>query len=98
MGRYDFTRFTYLGYRRLFKRFDEIESGITGGPGTALAWSYRYFLLSFVTSRTLSKLVGGIARFTSFLDILTIIWPANRVRLMLPLATVLLAVSQYTPW
>ena len=28
-GKYDFTRFTYLGHRRLFARFQEIESGIS---------------------------------------------------------------------
>jgi SAM-dependent methyltransferase len=44
---YDFTRFTRLGHRRLFRRFDEVESGISCGPGMALAWSLRYFLMSF---------------------------------------------------
>lgn len=32
MGAYDFTRFTYLGHRRLFRLFDDIESGMYGGP------------------------------------------------------------------
>lgn len=32
MGAYDFTRFTFLGHRRLFRHFDEIESGQCGGP------------------------------------------------------------------
>jgi SAM-dependent methyltransferase len=32
MGAHDFTRFTYLGHRRLFRYFDEIESGMHGGP------------------------------------------------------------------
>lgn len=32
MGAYDFTRFTYLGHRRLFRFFDHIESGMHGGP------------------------------------------------------------------
>src|SRR5512142_97930 len=26
-GRYDFTRFTHLGLRRLFRRFQEVQSG-----------------------------------------------------------------------
>jgi SAM-dependent methyltransferase len=39
MGRYDFLRFTHLGQRRLFRRFQEIESGAVCGPGMALAWS-----------------------------------------------------------
>jgi SAM-dependent methyltransferase len=33
MGAYDFTRFTYLGHRRLFRMYDEIGSGVCGGPG-----------------------------------------------------------------
>jgi SAM-dependent methyltransferase len=35
MGAHDFTRFTYLGHRRLFRQFDDIESGMCGGPGYA---------------------------------------------------------------
>ncbi|MBI3668695.1 MAG: class I SAM-dependent methyltransferase [Acidobacteria bacterium] len=50
-ARSDFTRFTALGHRRLYRRFAEISSGVTGGPGMALAWSLRHFLLSFVDSR-----------------------------------------------
>ncbi|EHM02568.1 methyltransferase domain protein [Acetobacteraceae bacterium AT-5844] len=33
MGAYDFTRFTYLGHRRLFRQFDDLRSGMMGGPG-----------------------------------------------------------------
>lgn len=65
-GRYDFTRFTHLGHRRLFRRFDEIDSGAVCGPGMALAWSYQYFLLSFTTSRTLRALLRVFSRLTSF--------------------------------
>jgi SAM-dependent methyltransferase/uncharacterized protein YbaR (Trm112 family) len=65
-GRYDFTRFSHLGHRRLFRRFDEIDSGIVCGPGMALAWSYQYFLTSFVTSPTLRSAARTFARFTSF--------------------------------
>ena len=49
MGPYDFTRFTHSGHRRLFRRFEEVESGAVCGPGMALAWAYQYFLLSFAT-------------------------------------------------
>lgn len=65
-GRYDFTRFTHLGHRRLFRRFEEIDSGAVCGPGMALAWSYQYFLLSFTTSRILRKLLQVFASLTSF--------------------------------
>jgi SAM-dependent methyltransferase len=65
-GRFDFTRFTHLGHRRLFRRFEEIASGSVGGPGMALAWSYQYFLLSFARSRWLRLALVGFARMTSF--------------------------------
>lgn len=65
-GRYDFTRFTHLGHRRLFRRFKEIDSGAVGGPGMALAWSYRYFLLSFTESRILRAMIWAFTGYTSF--------------------------------
>lgn len=66
LGRYDFTRFTHLGHRRLFRKFEEVESGAVCGPGMALAWSYQYFLLSFVKSPKARLLVKFLARVTSF--------------------------------
>ncbi len=65
-GRYDFTRFTYLGHRRLFRRFEEIDSGAVCGPGMALAWAYYYFLLSFAKSKVVRHLIRIFAMFTSF--------------------------------
>ena len=66
MGRYDFTRFTHLGHRRLFRKFEEINSGAVSGPAMALAWSYRYFLFSFTTSSSLRRLIGVFVRLTAF--------------------------------
>lgn len=66
MGRYDFTRFTHLGHRRLFRKFEEIDSGAVSGPAMTLAWSYRYFLLSFTTSSLLRRVLGIFVRFTAF--------------------------------
>jgi SAM-dependent methyltransferase len=66
LGKYDFTRFTHLGHRRLFNKFEEISSGAVCGPGMALAWSYQYFLLSFVKSPLSRLLVKAFARITSF--------------------------------
>ena len=63
---FDFTRFTHLGHRHLFRKFEEIASGAVCGPAMALAWSYWYFLLSFTTIRFLRRLLGIFARFTSF--------------------------------
>jgi ubiquinone/menaquinone biosynthesis C-methylase UbiE len=66
MGRYDFTRFTHSGHRRLFRRFTEVASGAICGPGMALAWSYKYFLLSFAESRALRAVLSAFARMSSF--------------------------------
>lgn len=50
-GPYDFFRFTHLGHRKLFQRFEEVDSGVVCGPGMALSWSYRYFLRNLAKSR-----------------------------------------------
>jgi hypothetical protein len=65
-GAYDFTRFTHLGHRRLFRRFEELSSGAVCGPGMTLAWSYRYFLMSFARSRWARSLASAFASVTSF--------------------------------
>lgn len=59
---FDFTRFTSLGHRRLMRNFTEIRSGISGGPGAALLWALRYFVLSFFISTTARRVAGGITR------------------------------------
>ena len=66
MGRYDFTRFTHLGHRRLFRKFEEVSSGPVCGPGMALAWSYQYFLLSFVKTQSAKNFIKAFTRLTSF--------------------------------
>jgi SAM-dependent methyltransferase len=65
-GKYDFTRFTHIGHRRLFRNFEEIESGAVCGPGMALAWSYKSFLTSFTESKALKFFLSSFARCTSF--------------------------------
>jgi len=60
MGQYDFTRFTHLGHRRLFRQFEEIKSGIIGGPSMALSWSIKYFCLSFLSNRVLRLMATGL--------------------------------------
>lgn len=66
MRQYDFTRFTHLGHRRLFRSFDEVESGAVSGPGMALAWSYQYFMLSFARSEAARLAVKAFTRYTAF--------------------------------
>lgn len=65
-GRFDFTRFTHLGHRRLFRTFSEIESGATCGAGMALAWSYCYFLKSFFRNQTLQQIAFAFGSVTGF--------------------------------
>jgi SAM-dependent methyltransferase len=66
LGPYDFTRFTMLGHRRLFRGFDEIDSGAVSGPAQALMWSYENFLLGFTDSTAGRNLAKAFARFSSF--------------------------------
>jgi SAM-dependent methyltransferase/uncharacterized protein YbaR (Trm112 family) len=66
MKQYDFTRYTHLGHRWLFKDFEELMSGPCCGPGVALAWSYRSFLQSFTTSIIINRLLTTFAQITSF--------------------------------
>jgi SAM-dependent methyltransferase len=65
-GRYDFTRFTHLGLRRLFRGFEEVSSGAATGPGMALAWSCQFFLLSLATARWTRRAAYAFARLTLF--------------------------------
>jgi len=51
-GAYDFTRFTELGHRWLWKKFAEIKRGAMGGPGLSLYWSIRYYLRAMTGSST----------------------------------------------
>jgi SAM-dependent methyltransferase len=65
-GAYDFTRFTKLGHRWLFRDFTEIKSGAVCGPGMALAWSYQYFLCSFSAHPIFQIVAKSMARVTGF--------------------------------
>lgn len=80
-GRYDFTRFTHLGYRRLFRDFDELLNEAAAGPGTVLAWSYEFMLLSFVRRSVWRNLVKAFARLTGawlkYLDVLVMARPGT---------------------
>ena len=75
MGAYDFTRFTHLGHRRLFRMFSEEASGLALGPASVLAWSIRSLLLSLSANRMyrrLANLSGLIITFPlKYLDYLT---------------------------
>jgi SAM-dependent methyltransferase len=63
---FDFTRYTRLGHRRLFRHFGELESGISSGPAMALGWTIRYFLLSFSNRPSVRAAISGFSRLTFF--------------------------------
>ncbi|MBV8457083.1 MAG: methyltransferase domain-containing protein [Acetobacteraceae bacterium] len=61
MGAHDFTRFTPLGHRRLFRCFDTLSWGLAMGPGTTFAYSLSSLLESMSRRRQfrrLAKLLG----------------------------------------
>jgi SAM-dependent methyltransferase len=60
LGVYDFTRFTFVGYRRLFRRFDEIEMGVALGPGSSLAYAIRYFFAALSENRRVASILSLI--------------------------------------
>src|SRR5680860_939713 len=66
MGKYDFTRFTDLGLRRLCRRFEEIDRGAMCGTGMALAGVYQAFLKSLTRRNTVRKVLAVFGRITSF--------------------------------
>ena len=57
MGAYDFTRFTPLGHRRLFRWFDAVEQGVAIGPGTVVGWTLGAMLESVSGARMWRKIV-----------------------------------------
>lgn len=66
LGAYDFTRFSHAGHRRLFRAFDELRSGAAVGPGSALAWSFVYFCVSFSTGRNSRRFLNLVSRYAVF--------------------------------
>jgi uncharacterized protein YbaR (Trm112 family)/SAM-dependent methyltransferase len=67
MGPYDFTRYTHVGHRRLFRHFDEISSGVQCGPGMMLAWAVVWFLVALGGhSRAARLALRGVAPFLVF--------------------------------
>lgn len=66
MGRYDFTRFTHLGHRLLWRQYDEIRSGVSNGPGMAVAWAVEYFFSTLFTTPWLASVVRHVARFATY--------------------------------
>lgn len=72
---FDFTRFSFLGQRRLFRNFELIDMGPTAGPGSSLSWAYVYFLMGFSNNfyiRVALRLFGTYTSFyLKYFDLLT---------------------------
>lgn len=60
-GAYDFTRYTVLGHRYLFRKFEAIDFGGNKGAEVGLAWSMRYFTWAVFRSRFLAQILGLLA-------------------------------------
>lgn len=72
MGAYDFTRYTPLGQRALFKRFQAIEIGISAGPMSSLRWAVEHGAKSLFRTRVAAWILrpftlplGWIEQFSS---------------------------------
>jgi SAM-dependent methyltransferase len=61
MGAYDFTRYTPLGHRRLFRRFDVIDAGPALGVGTVAAWILSSFVQSMPVPAVLRRVLAAVA-------------------------------------
>ena len=57
-GAYDFTWFTVLGHRYLFRSFAVIDMGGIGGPEVVLSRALRYFLQALTRSRHIARFAG----------------------------------------
>jgi SAM-dependent methyltransferase len=60
-GAFDFTRYTRTGHRRLFRCFDELESGAVSGAAEALAWSIRYFVVALAGDARRVRRIAALA-------------------------------------
>lgn len=67
-GAFDFTRFSESGHRYLFRWFELISSGASGGPGTQFMWSVDYLIRSVFQSVLLGKIAKLAFFWTQYLD------------------------------
>ncbi|UTW58950.1 class I SAM-dependent methyltransferase [Kordiimonas sp. SCSIO 12603] len=69
-GAYDFSRYSLSGHRWLFKHFDEIKSGCISGPGFALNWAIKYFMLGVTRSEAIAKLSSLLFFWLNWFDLI----------------------------
>jgi SAM-dependent methyltransferase len=58
MGAYDFTRFTPIGHRRLFRAFDEVAAGVAMGAGSTLGAGFAGFLRAISAAGAWQRVAG----------------------------------------
>jgi SAM-dependent methyltransferase len=66
MGCYDFTRYTLLGHRWLFKSFSMVDLAPSSGSGTALLWSITSFFRSFTIGKNSTLIIKSLVRILLF--------------------------------
>ncbi len=57
MGAHDFTRFTFLGHRRLFRYYDEIHSGMCGGTLYSLTHLIKHIMICLSDKPTMQSIL-----------------------------------------
>ena len=57
-GAYDYTRYSVLAHRYLFKNFAMDKVGGNGGPGVVLAWSIKYLIWGVLRSRKVAAVLS----------------------------------------
>ena len=65
-GAFDYMRFSHQAHRWLFRNFDELGSGVSSGPGVALAYAIQYFFLSFAAGQRSRYVIKTSCRLTLF--------------------------------
>jgi len=78
MGPYDFMRFTPLGQRALFKRFAELDVGISAGPMSALRWSLEHAARSLFRAKLPARILRPLTIPLGWIDQFS---PSNRYAL-----------------
>lgn len=67
-GAFDFTRYTDSGHRYLFRKFELIRSGASGGPGLQFMWSVDYLARGLFRSRWAGRAAKLAFFWTQYLD------------------------------
>lgn len=65
-GAFDYSRFSHQAHRWLFRRFEELDSGVSSGPAVALAYAIQYFLLCFAVGKNSRYAIKTFCRLTLF--------------------------------